>query len=294
MTTNYDLYILNDKNINITSNYIEQLLAKYNINYKVGNLDFFQNAMVHSSYMQRSDEYWENQKSKNTNKDLEPITDPTIAVPLMKDCNERLEFLGDSVIKLAVAAYLYRRYENEDEGFMTKLRTKIENGESLSILCKIIGLDKYILISRFIEKNGGRTNNNSILEDAFEAFIGALKLDSDYDTCERFIFNLIERYIDFSNMLKEETNYKDILLRYAHQRRWGDPKYHVSNISGPDNNKIFTVFIKIQTRPNTTQIFASGMGSSKKKAQQEAARNTLLKFKVIENDDDEDSMEELE
>lgn len=298
MASYYDSYILNEKNVLITSDYIERLMAKYNVNYKVKNLSYFQNAMVHISYMKRSDEYWENLKVKNTNKDLEPISDPSLALPLMKNSNERLEFLGDSVIKLIIASYLYNRYDSEGEGFMTKLRTKIENGESLSEFSKIIGLNKYIMISRHIEHNNGRTSNISVLEDAFEAFIGALKLDSNYDTCERFIINLIETSIDFSNMLKEETNYKDVLLRYAHQKKWGDPRYSVSNISGNDNNhnKLFTVFVKIATRGNNPQIMATGVGSSKKKAEQNAALNTLINQNIIKNvnaEDSDDSMEEL-
>lgn len=296
MNSAYDLYILNEKNVLITSNYIERLMAKYNVNYKVKNLSFFQNAMVHISYMKRDASYWESQKTKVTNTDLQPISDPSLAIPLMKESNERLEFLGDSVIKLIIASYLYNRYDSEGEGFMTKLRTKIESGESLSEFTKIIGLNKYILISRYVEKNNGRISNVSVLEDAFEAFMGALKLDSNYDTCERFIINLIESSIDFSNMLKKESNHKDVLLRYAHQRRWGDPKYNVSDISGLENNKVFTVFVKITTRGNNSEIFATGVGLSKKKAEQNAAMNTLIKLNIIKNtdvEDSDDSMEEL-
>lgn len=285
------LYILNEKNVLITESYIEHTLLKYGIKHKVNNLENFRKAMIHTSYLLRDDEYWKQQRSKLTNKELDPISDPSKAIPLMTQSYERLEFLGDSVIHLVLAEYFYKRYENEDEGFMTKLRTKIENGDALAHLSKAINLNKYILLSRYIEKNGGRYNNQSILEDAFEAFIGALLLDSDFTVCKNFLIKLIEDEIDFAQILHKETNFKDMLLQYFHQRKWVDPVYDVLDISGPDHKKNYTMYVKRKTcATDDGEIVGMGVGLSKKKGEQAAARQALIDFGSLkEEESDNDS-----
>jgi dsRNA-specific ribonuclease len=95
-------------------------------------------------------------------KNLQPIDDPKSAIPLQKDSYERLEFLGDSIIHCILADYLFNRYEDEQEGFMTRLRTKIENGETLSELANLIGFQEYAIIARNIEQGGGREKNINI------------------------------------------------------------------------------------------------------------------------------------
>jgi dsRNA-specific ribonuclease len=183
------LFILNEKNKKITKKYIEGMLKKYGINLKVNNLKYFQRAMVHTSYQIRdlTQNLKTNKNGKNRTSEFDPIKNPDDAIPLQDESYERLEFLGDSVLHLILAHYLWHRYANtEAEGFMTRLRTKIENGETLADLCKAINLNQYIFLSRFIEKNGGRENNFHILEDAFEAFMAALYLEAGFNVCKDF------------------------------------------------------------------------------------------------------------
>ncbi len=293
---NTELYILNEKNTLITSDYIESILAKYGVKHKVKDIEVYRMAMVHKSYLLKDEEYWKTQRSKNTNVDLDPIEDPSLAIPLQNNSYERLEFLGDSVIHNILAEYFYKRYENENEGFMTRIRTKIENGDTLAHLCKTICLDKYILLSRYIEKNNGRENNKSILEDAFEAFIGALKLDGCQEYCDKFLIKLIEDEIDLAQILHMENNFKDLLLQYFHQRKWQDPQYDVFDISGPDNKKNFTMYVKMKkTARDDGNIVGMGVGQSKKKGEQEAAKQALIYFGEIKDDDsDSDTFIELE
>lgn len=294
-STDYDMYILNEKNKYITSFYIETTLLKYGVNYKVNSLDTFQKAMIHKSYMKKDDQFWKTQRSKKTNKDLDPIENPELAIPLMAKSYERLEFLGDAVIHLILADYFYNRYEDEDEGFMTRLRTKIENGDTLAKLSKAIGLDEYVLISRFIEKNNGRNNNLDLLEDTFEAFIGALFLDGGFSPCKVFFVTLIEDKIDLAKLLHIETNYKDVLLQYCHQMRWSDPVYSVMDITGPENRKCFTVCVlRRERKTDDGEIVGIGMGSSKKKGEQEAAKKALISFNTVKDDEGygSDSVEE--
>lgn len=298
MNNELDNYILNEYNVHITKEYIENILKKYGLEYKVNNIKIFQKAMTHKSYIVRPKDYWETHRSKNVNNDLLPIEDPNCAIPLQLESYENLEFLGDSVIHYALAKYLYIRYPDQNEGFMTKLRTKIESGDTLSKLSLAIGLDKYVMISRYIEKNGGRKNNMHILEDVFEAFIGSLSIDSNSDTiCYLFLKSLIESHIDFADMLNVETNYKDLLLKLFHIKKWEDPKYGSISVSGPDHSKTFTMYVKKKEHGNDKEIIIGiGTGINKKKGEQEAAKQAY--FKLIDNqsseDDDEESVEELE
>jgi dsRNA-specific ribonuclease len=288
------LFILNEKNTLITSNYVETMLKSYGVDYKVKNLDHFQKAMVHTSYQIRDPNDVKN-KSKNKNKKapvqkLVPIKNPELAVPLQERSYERLEFLGDSVLHLILAEYLYRRYENQDEGFMTRLRTKIENSDTLAALCNIIGLNKYVLLSKYIEINSGRKNNTSILEDSFESFMGALVLDAGFNVCQQFMIALMEKELDFAQILFVETNFKDHLLQYFHQMRWEDPTYGVMDISGLDHAKQFSVYVMCRKFPlDDGEMVGNSVESSKKKGEQEAARQALIFFGEIKEGGDSDN-----
>jgi len=286
-----NLYILNEHNIEITSDYIENILKKYGVIHKINNLYNFKLATTHTSYILRDEEYWKLHRSKNTNKELEPIEDPSMAIPLQTESYERIEYLGDAVLHLILADYIYDRYD-QGEGFMTKLRTKIEKGTTLTHFAKVIGLNKYILLSRYIEKNNGRENNKKILEDVFEAFLGALHIDGGYDICKKFIVKLIEDEVDFATLLHTEDNYKDMLLQFCHKQnpRWEDPQYGEIDESGPDHNKVYTTFVRIKKRPTDVgEVRGYGKGVSKKKGQQEAAREALIYYGDIMIGDNTDT-----
>lgn len=284
------LYILNENNKWINKKYIDSILEKYNVGYKIKSIEQFKKAMVHTSYIEKSPEEWLANKSKKNNLiELEPIDDPKKAIPLQQRSYERLEFLGDSVLHCIIANYIFHRYTTQDEGFMTKLRTKIENGDTLSLLSQKIGLDQYILVSRYIDKMGGRENNTHILEDVFEAFIGALYIDGGFDVCNRFVVNMMEEEVDFANIIQNENNFKDTLLQYCHKMRWRDPAYGHLDVSGPENNRMFTMYVKIRKdHHDDGEIAGTGVSSSKKKGEQEAARQALIKFGVIQNETESD------
>lgn len=290
------LFILNENNKWITKQYIDDVLKKYNVDYKIKNTEQFKKAMVHTSYIEKSPEEWLNNKSKkNTTIELEPIDDPKKAIPLQARSYERLEFLGDSVLHCIIANYIFHRYTNQDEGFMTKLRTKIENGDTLSLLSQKIGLDQYVIVSRYIERMGGRENNTHILEDVFEAFIGALYIDGGFDVCNKFVVNIMEEEVDFANIIQNENNFKDMLLQYCHKMKWRDPWYGNLDVSGPDNNRMFTMYVKIRKdHQDDGEIVGTGVSSSKKKGEQEAARQALVKFNVVQNEMESDDDEVVE
>lgn len=296
--TKYEIYILNEKNIYITKKYITTMLRTYGVKHTVKDISLYQRAMTHVSYLKRDEIVVKNKKANKlnnkNNKTLDPIKDPTKAIQLRTKSYERLEFLGDSVIHCILAKYLFTRYEVEDEGFMTRLRTKIENSTTLAHFATVVGLDKYILLSRFMEKNNARLNNVHVLEDSFEAFIGALFLDGGFNPCRDFFTRLIEREVDFANLLYVEDNFKDLLLQFFHQKKWRDPEYGLVNRNGPEHKKEFKMFIKCKkTKDDNGEIVGIGIGASKKKGEQLAAEQALLKFGVLSHDE-EDSDEEYE
>ena len=285
------LYILNPKNILITREYITQTFKKYGLNIQLKDVDPYQRAVTHKSYLVRDPEYDEKNKKLMAGKErgYEPLKDTNGVVPLQDRCYERLEFLGDAVIHLVLADYLYHRYSNEYEGFLTRLRTKIENCESLAKLCIAIGLNKYVLISRAMELHDARASNTSVLEDAFEAFIGAMYGMYDFITCKTFIISIIEKEVDIAEILSNETNYKDTLLQYYHKNKWPDPIYGLIKKTGPDHKKIFKMSVKDQYKT----IIGIGEGNSKKKGEQDAARKALIHFDQLKDNVDESSDGEM-
>lgn len=286
---NPTLLIFNEKNKLITKNYVENLMKRYGVDYKVKDIQLFIIAMTHESYTKREREYYESNKVSKYiyDKDLENVKvhDPKKCIPLNDISYQRLEFKGDAVIHNILGDYLYERYEEENEGFMTKLRTKIESSETLAKFSKLIGLNEYILISRHMENDDSRNKNTSLLEDVFEAFIGALSCNTTYENCYKFFISLIEEEIDFTELLYKEDNYKDILLRYFHKMNWEDPEYKSLGSSG--HERLFTSAVKKCINPSDKgEILGSGIGKSKKKSEQNAAQNVLITLGVIEPDDD--------
>lgn len=284
------LYVLNENNKLISKRVIDTILKKHGINHKIKNIDLFHIAMTHTSYLDRD---LKNDRLAKLvrEKDLTPIPESKIknALPLRQISYERLEFLGDSVIHLILADYLHDRFPNEQEGFMTRLRTKIESGTSLAHLCKVIGLHEFVVIARNIELVGGRDKNTHILEDCFEAFIGAIYLDIGFPACKTLVTTLIENEIDISSLIYVETNFKDTLLRCYHKWKWPDPEYGSRGIIEKDNKKTFVMYVKgyVVNRKGDMEwdIIGEGGGTSKKKGEQEAAKNALLKLNIISYDD---------
>lgn len=140
---------------------IETIMRNNGLNLKVNDIKVYQTAFVHRSYL----------------KTHHPETHDPKCIPLQSTCNETYEFLGDTILNSVIGTYLYDRYRDQNEGFMTKTRTKMVRGTTLGELAKRIGLNNWIIISQHVESEGGR-DNLRILEDLFEAFIAAIYLDN--------------------------------------------------------------------------------------------------------------------
>ena len=188
--------------------------------------------------------------------------------------NERLEFVGDSVIGLIVGQYLYEKYPDMNEGFLTRVRTKIVSSKGLSKLAGILNLDKFIIMNEKGMRNAWNTNPR-IMADAFEALMGALYLDKGLEYCKKFLIRLIEKHLSFDD-LEEDTNYKDILMRHIQANNMKQPNYVVTHESGPDHAKKFTVQVEVNGKK-----VSEGTDCSKKQAEQNAAYRALKCLYVV-------------
>lgn len=288
-----DTNILNEKNKFITKEFINNLLLKHNISYKIKNIDIFQQSMTHPTYTEKNYEPSTSSKKKldvSCSEQTETDEKKNSMVPLQKLSYERNEFLGDSVIHLSIGHYLYDRYPTEQEGFMTRLRAKLENGPTLAKFSRALNLNEYVLIAKSIEILGGR-NNTKILEDIFEAFIASLYLDIGNDNdalpiCKKLIISLIEKEINIAQLLYKDTNYKDTLLRYHHSQKWPVPKYDCINIiNNNSHEKIFCMCV-MDCHGN---IIGTGKGTTKRKGEQLSAKEALTKYGKIKDYSDSDS-----
>jgi ribonuclease-3 len=235
-------------------------------NYKIKNIHLFRNAFVHKSYC----------TMKNTNFYNSNINCPDNCIPLQDMSYERLEFLGDSILGAVIAKYMYDRFPNQNEGFLSKMKTKIVNGKMLGFLAEQINFNKFAIISKQVEDVNGR-NNFKIMEDILEAFIGALFEDSeDYEITNRWIIDLIEEHVDFSEIISTNTNHKDSLLSYMQSHFQDVPKFLEVNSIIKNNCKIFTYIIK--DRDNN--VIGTGDGNTKKDAENNSSLNALQNYGI--------------
>lgn len=191
----------------------------------------------------------------------------------IKNSNERLEFLGDSVLGLVVSEFLYHKFPHKPEGELTKMKATLVNEVTLSRRAKESGLGEFLLLSPEEEKSGGR-QRESILADACEAIIAAAFLDGGLKAAEKTVQKLILNRFMEATTDKTQHNYKGELLEYLQARGLGMPHYQVEVAEGPDHRKVFTIAAFFQGRK-----LGSGKGYSKKEAEQVAAKAALETLK---------------
>ena len=180
--------------------------------------------------------------------------------------NERLEFLGDAILDAVVSDYLYEKYPFEAEGFLTEMRSKIVKGEKLQELATLIHIDSFISVNNISPK--GKTR---IFEDAFEAFIGAIYLDKGYNTTYKFIINkIIKTHINLPELEKINLNYKSQLIEWAQKYK---KQVRFNSFNDPEFNKQFIAEIILDK-----ENICKDRGSSKKEAEQKAAKKALNKL----------------
>lgn len=188
-------------------------------------------------------------------------------------CNERLEFLGDSVLSLIISQYLYLHYPDMPEGDLTKIRAGVVCEKTLSKLAKKIKLGRFLFLGKGEERSQGR-ERSSILADAFEALLGALYLDGGFEAASAFLMPYMETEIDL--FLSDKGNvhdYKTLLQQIIQQEQGEILEYVLVEESGPDHAKHF----KMEARLNSN-VIGVGEGVSKREAEQMAAKEALVLF----------------
>ncbi|MCX8015958.1 MAG: ribonuclease III [Patescibacteria group bacterium] len=221
----------------------EQLAKTLKFNFK--KIDLLKQAFTHRSYLNENHEW-------------------------RLGHNERLEFLGDAVLELVVSEYLFKKYPNENEGFLTSLRASLVNAETLASVADKLNFGHYVLVSRGEAKDNG-VGRRYILANTFEALIGAIYLDGGYKKCQQFI----EKFLIKDNLERiiKEGSYKDpkSLLQEKAQAELGvTPAYKTLDEWGPDHAKHFRVGVFFYDK-----LVDEGEGPSKRIAEQEAAKKAL-------------------
>lgn len=212
------------------------------IGYEFKNKELLENALTHSSFA--------NEKG-----------DKTV-------CNERLEFLGDSVLSLVVSTFIYSNFPEYPEGSLTKLRASLVCEKALFAFAKEINLGEHIILSRG-EKRGGGANRPSIVSDAFEALIAAIYLDGGYEVAKAFVMKFVEPQTKHIKTLPVK-DYKTTLQEIVQKNPGERIEYKLVGESGPDHNKHFVVEVMLNSN-----CIGKGGGRSKKEAEQQAAREAL-------------------
>ncbi len=311
----------NFNNRTIKKNEIENILRRYGIFQTVNDLSLYQQAFTHDSYC------W-NHANEIMERDSVKIVDkPEGAIELQNISYQRLEFLGDRVINLIIAFYLFERYPKQNEGFLTKIYSKIVDSKGLAKLARKVNFGQYILISRHLDEKNNARNKDKYLEDCFEAFIGALFYDfatklnaagyvtaadfiigPGFQICQKFIVNLIEDEetgIDFVELIGKDRNYKQKMNTYF-QTFGIKGKYTIDNnehiyvleegeiVFGseseepPNNYSYYDRIWWVSLKDNQDKVYATAIAREKQLAEQKCAFNALVKLGREKNQQDLD------
>jgi ribonuclease-3 len=210
------------------------------------NQKLLQQAFIHRSYL---------------NESKEPI-----------ESNERLEFLGDSILSFVVSDHLYKTYPEFDEGILTNLRSLVVNTKSLAKTAKRLNFGDHLMLSKGEEDSKGR-ENDSILANTFEAVIGAIFMDQGIESVRTFLFAVLIPEIEVYVEKKVFKDPKSLLQEYVQAKKQNSPVYKVMQEEGPAHAKLFTIGVFVQD-----QLFGQGQGKSKQEAEERAAEQALEKI----------------
>ncbi len=308
----------NPNNQEITQKEVEMILTKFGIPGKVNNLDLYKRAFVHKSYTKRP-------LLENESQNITIMPRPNGCLALKSKSFERLEFLGDGILEAITKYYLYRRFPKENEGFMTEKKIALVKNESIGRLAYLMNLNKWLLLSRHAEEKKTRTNLKK-LGCLFESFLGALFLDQNkivikdeekwfenlfvtgpgFQICQIYLENIFETYIDWTNIVNLDDNYKNRLQVIIQKEFKTTPHYleikeateeegyhmgvficlgqqiYETNCSDAVSFSEYKTLQNIQNEFNekgkVLVLMGSGTHKIKKKAEQDACKEAILNF----------------
>lgn len=264
---------------------ILRILRLFGVNEKPQKWHLFRQACVHCSYVDRPEG-----PATATGEPVIIAPRPDECLPLCKVDNETIEYVGDSILGTVVAMYLHERYPDQDEGFMTRLRTRLVNNKQLGHLAQRLGFSKWVIMSRHVEDICFGRKNLRILGSMLEAWVGALYLDiADKDPGRAFarvrtwLINLYESRVNFCDLIAEDNNFKDQLLKYYQATYHQPPRYKEVAVVGPLHDRTFTMGVL----GIDGSVVASATARNKKVAEQEASRLALMKLGALSADEEE-------
>ena len=275
----------NPRNKIIDDASIIAILKKYGVTKPPPNPDLFRQACVHKSYVDRTEQWAEEGEEQIL------AERPSNCLPLQEADNEECEFAGDSLLGCVVALYLYERYAGKGEGFLTRLRTRIVNNKMLGTLAKKMGFEPWIIVSRHVEEvcAGGRSNLR-LLGSMFEAWIYALYKNYGVEDAgpghgfvivKTFIISIMQKHVNFVELITDDNNFKDQLLRYFQATFHQPPRYKEVEVVGPPHDRTFTMGVIDPN--NEAKVVAKATARNKKVAEQEASRLALVALGQIED-----------
>lgn len=270
----------NSKNRLIQTKDVSAILKSYGLKKINEDISLFQQACVHTSYKNKSDE-WAKQSEP-----MILVEKPEHCLPLQLGDNEELEHVGDGLLSGIVADYLKQRYGGQGEGFLTGVRTAIVNNDNLGVLCTKVGLNQYLIMSRHQEEVCNGRNNLRLLGSLFEAWIGAIYYSYGgrgvgFEAAQQFVVSVIEKHVDFVSIITNNTNYKDQILRLYQAKYHIPPQYKVLHEEGPTHDRIFTIGV-LDISGN---VLAKSSAKNKKVAEQDASRLALEVLKKLVSTD---------
>jgi len=273
----------NPRNKIIDDASIIAILKKYGVTQAPPNPDLFRQACVHKSYVDRTEQWAEEGEEQIL------AERPSNCLPLQEADNEECEFAGDSLLGCVVALYLYERYAGKGEGFLTRLRTRIVNNKMLGTLAKKMGFEPWIIVSRHVEEvcAGGRSNLR-LLGSMFEAWIYALYKNyglsnpgDGFIIVKTFIVSIMQKHVNFVELITDDNNFKDQLLRYFQATFHQPPRYKEVEVVGPPHDRTFTMGVIDPN--NEAKVVAKATARNKKVAEQEASRLALVALGQLED-----------
>lgn len=247
----------NDKNKDINHNIIKKILEQYNVFYNINNIEIYKRSFIHKSYVH----------PEVLNDDVILAVKPPNCMDLKKHSNERLEFLGDGILECITKFYLYKRFPNEDEGFMTEKKIALVKNDHIGKLAYKMGLHNWYVMSKNAEEKKIR-NNFKKLGCLFESFLGALFLDSNninivsnidmfnpyinngigFQVCQIFVESIFESLVDWNELLENDDNYKNIFQVMIQKEFKTTPDYVILDV---DEEQKYTMGVYLCLNDNS-------------------------------------------
>lgn len=284
----------NKNNKPVTTNWVQNLLKKYGIYQNINNLALYQQAFIHTSYTTP----YIKQVCLRDNVGIKE--NPDGCMLLAEDSYEKMEFLGDTIIESVIGYYIFRRFPDGNEGFLSTMKKQLISRWVLGHLAEKCNFGEYIVISKTLDDKQNARNDIKKMCDVLEAFIAAIYLDFNkekhgflsqfhsgpgYQVAEKFLINLLEHpdtLLDMTSYIMDDGNYKTKLRNYLRRSKQTDAVYTTEGGDFLENNNTFKYRSKLSTKKNKSKFVMTAYGNHPKESEQNVARLYLISEDIID------------